>query len=96
MRKPDSLSDAIQQLENVTASKTKDFKDVLEKDFESVKKALEDIKPYLDDLKQNVSHEVKEAKENAEDKIRKNPWAAVGIVGLIAFFIGLLIGNNRR
>lgn len=96
MKKPNNLSDAIRELDNVAPIQGKNFKEILEKDYEAVKAAIENIRPYLDDLKDNVGHEAKEMKKKTEEKVRENPWAALGIVGLVAFIIGLLIGNNRR
>jgi ElaB/YqjD/DUF883 family membrane-anchored ribosome-binding protein len=96
MSKPTTLSDAVAQLEKAGASKTKDFKDFVEKDFLEVKKALADLKPHLDNLKDGIDKEVKDAQRHIETQVRENPWAALGIVGFVAFLIGLLLGNNRK
>jgi ElaB protein len=96
MGKPNSLSEAIRKLEDVTSSPGKSIKEGLEKDLDSVMKAIEGIKPHLDEIKGKLGDEAREAKRKTEDVIKENPWYALGIVGLIAFFVGWLLGNSRR
>lgn len=96
MKKPHTLSEAIRQLDDVAPFNSNNIKDAIEKDYESVKRAIDNLKPYLDEFKDSATHEFKEAKHKTEAKVRENPWAALGIVGLFAFIIGLLIGGNRR
>ena len=59
---PQSLSEAIQKLENASQSKAQDLKQVLEKDYTELMKAIEDIKPHLQGLKESVETEVKQKK----------------------------------
>lgn len=93
---PSSLSEAIEKLESAGQEKAQDFKQVLEKDYKEVRKALDELKPYLDELRQNVSDEFKARKNQVEGKVKESPWLALGVVGLFALIIGLLFGNRRR
>ncbi len=93
---PSSLSEAIERLESAGNEKAHDFKQVLEKDYKEVRKALDDLKPYLEHLRENVSHELKMKKNQVEEKVKESPWIALGIVGLFALIIGMLFGRSRR
>jgi ElaB/YqjD/DUF883 family membrane-anchored ribosome-binding protein len=95
MSKPSTLSEAIEKLELAGTSKVKDFKDILEKDYTEVRKSLDDLKPYLDNLKSTVETEVKKTKNQLEEKVKESPWVAIGVVGLLAFVVGWLFGNKR-
>lgn len=93
---PASLSEAIETLESKSYSKAQDIRENLEKDYEEVRKALEQVKPYLNKVKAEVEKEVRESKDRAELTIKENPWWAVGIVGLVAFIIGWILGTSRK
>jgi ElaB/YqjD/DUF883 family membrane-anchored ribosome-binding protein len=93
---PSNLTEAIDRLENASQSKVQDFKEVLEKDLQYVKKAIDDMKPHFDKLKDNVETEVKKAKSEVEMQVKENPWMAVGIVAIFAFFIGWILGNHKK
>ena len=93
---PSTLSEAIEKLEAAGQSKAQDFKQILEKDYHEVRKALDDLKPHLDEMKKTVEDEVKKAKGQVELKVKESPWIALGIVGLFAFVIGLFFGSRRR
>ena len=93
---PKSLSEAIEKLESVGQSKTKDFKDLLEKDYQEILRALDDLKPYLDDVRKNVETEVSRQKNEVENRVKENPWLTLGIVGVIAFFLGWLLGGRNK
>jgi ElaB/YqjD/DUF883 family membrane-anchored ribosome-binding protein len=96
MSKATTLAEAIRQLEDAGEMKAKDFKNFVENDFQEIKKALSDLKPHLDELKGGIDREVKEAQKKIEEQIRENPLAALGIVGIGAFLLGLALGNNRK
>ena len=93
---PNSLSEAIAKLENVSQSKMQDFKQILEKDYEEIRKSLDDLKPYLDDLKSSVESEVKKTKKDVEVKIEKNPWVTLAVVGALAFIVGWIFGKKHE
>lgn len=94
--RPQSLSEAIAKLENVGQSKTKDFKDLLENDYKEILRAMEDIKPYLDDVKKKVETEVSKKKTEVESQMKENPWVVLGVVGIIAFILGWLLSGGRK
>lgn len=95
-KQPSSLSEAIENLENAGQVKVQDFKQILEKDYHELRKTLDDLKPYLDNLKANVESEVKKTKDQVEGKVKENPWVAIGVVGLIAFVIGWIFGQRKQ
>lgn len=90
-----TLSEAIEQLEAAGKSTAQDFKQVLEKDFSEVKKALENLKPHLNDLQDSLQTEVGKRKSQAENQLKENPWIVVGIVALFALVLGLFFGTQR-
>lgn len=95
-----SISEAIEKLEAASKSKSEDLKGLLEKDYEELKNAIEDLKPHLDELRGRVEDRVKteytERKQQVESKVKDNPWIALGLVGLIAFVIGMILGQSRK
>ena len=63
---------------------------------EKIKKSLQQITPYLNDIKDKVEAQAHKTKEEVELKVKENPWISFGIVGLIAFFIGWLVGHRTN
>lgn len=78
--KPKNLSQAIEELEKHT--------DLEEK--------LSKIKAQLEEIRGKVGDEVNKAKDTVESQVKANPWAAIGIVGLVFFLIGLVFGSKGR
>jgi ElaB/YqjD/DUF883 family membrane-anchored ribosome-binding protein len=93
---PTSLSEAIAKLETAGQSKAQGIKDLLEKDYLEIKKTLESLKPQLDEIKSKVEDEAKQAKNKVETQVKDHPWAALGIIGLLAFIVGWILGNSRK
>lgn len=93
---PKSLSEAIERIENATHSKVDDFKNLLETDYREVRKTLDEIKPLLDNLKSKIESETKKTKSQVEEHVKENPWATLGAVGIVAFVIGWIFGQNRK
>jgi ElaB/YqjD/DUF883 family membrane-anchored ribosome-binding protein len=91
-----SLSEAIKKLENLGNSTAQDFKNLLDQDYSEIKKSLDALKPYLNTLHSNLEEEILKKKNEAEEKVKENPWLALGVVGLVAFVIGLFLGSSRR
>jgi ElaB/YqjD/DUF883 family membrane-anchored ribosome-binding protein len=95
-----SISEAIEKLEAAGRTKSEDLRGLVEKDYEELKNAIEDLKPHLDELRNRVEDQVKteykERKHQVEAKVKENPWLALGLIGIIAFVIGLLLGQSRR
>ena len=91
-----SLSEAIEKLEAVGPSKVKEFKDILEKDFQEVRKTLDELKPHLDEIKTKIKKEATDTKNQVEEKFKEHPWYAIAIIAFVGLFIGWILGNSRR
>lgn len=91
-----SLSEAIAKLESVSQSKTEQIREHIEKDYEEIKNALEDMRPYFDEVKSKVEQEAKATKTQVENKVKENPWLVISVVGLIAFFLGVFLGRKDK
>ena len=91
-----SLADAIAKLEAVSNEKAEHLKEHIEKDYDQIKTALETMRPYFEDVKNKAEKETLAAKNQIESKVKDSPWMALGIVGLVAFFIGIFIGRDRK
>ncbi|OYZ24654.1 MAG: hypothetical protein B7Y39_00310 [Bdellovibrio sp. 28-41-41] len=91
-----SLSEAIAKLESISQSKTELIREHIEKDYEEIKSALEDMRPYFDEIKNKVEQEAKNTKTQVETKVKENPWIVIGVVGLIAFFLGIFLGRKDK
>jgi ElaB/YqjD/DUF883 family membrane-anchored ribosome-binding protein len=85
--KPKNFSQAIDELEDLTRDKGGDMRERLEAEIKRLQDTLENMKPHLE--------EAKKAKTRVEKEIQENPWAAIGIVGLVLFVIGFLLGTRR-
>lgn len=93
--KPKNFSQAIDELER--ASQKLGLGDLNE--IQSRLKAeLNRIQEQIDGLSDRAYSEAKKAKGKVEDEIHKNPWAAMGVVGLIFFVLGFLFAfkTSRR
>lgn len=93
---PGSLTEAIAKLENGSHSKAQEIKESLEKEYRELKQKMEKLGPQFEEIKNKIEDQAKQAKHDVEEKVKENPWLALGIVGLIAFFIGWLLGHQRR
>ena len=88
---PHSINEAIRRLENIN---TDDGKMPFSEEFESIKQALSDLKPQLNQMKDHVKDEAEEYAKDIDKKVRDNPWMALGIVGVVLFLIGFLLGRK--
>lgn len=79
----DSLSDAIRKLEEVAKSKTGI-------DADKIRTVIDDLKPQVENLKEKTEDLSKEL----DKQVREKPWMAVGIVAVVALFIGFLLGRK--
>ncbi len=92
-QKPKTLSEAIAKLESVGQTASQGIKEDVARDFSRVNDALLDVAPFVEQV---ASEKTGRAKSDVEEKIRQNPWLIVGVVGVIAFFIGWIIGKNKK
>jgi ElaB/YqjD/DUF883 family membrane-anchored ribosome-binding protein len=96
--KPKNFTEAIDALEghhdNGSGQENRgdDIRARLEQELRRIETLLKNVKPQLDEVTNRVSDEAKKAKVRVEDQVVKNPWAALGIVGLVFFVLGFLFG----
>lgn len=84
---PKNFSEALDDLEQRAQSAAGDYKTRLMNELKNLEEGLKNLSPHLE--------EAKKAQKAVEEKVQENPWAAVGIAALVAFFIGWLIGTRR-
>jgi len=100
--KPKNISQAINELEHGSKSNGEssaaDFQARLKSEIKNLEETLTKLRPHLEDISSRVSEEAKKAKSKVENEVQKNPWAAIGVVGLLFFVLGLLFGlkGSRR
>lgn len=73
-QKPQNLSDAIRQLEEVARAKAGDLKQVLGNDFDQFQKAVDDIKPYVNEVKSQATATASENVRQAYDHARETAY----------------------
>lgn len=66
-------------------SKPKNFKEALDQLENQTEQIIDCIKPHVEEAKAKVTSEVE-----------KNPWAALGIVAVVSFLLGLLLAPRSR
>lgn len=118
---PRNLTEALRRLEEAATGREKarangTAADQLGPDFEALKVAIDDLKPHLNKLKDDVGaaavegfentvrnvresfdksqESIKDIQKKVENQVRENPLWAVGIIGLIALFVGYLLGRK--
>ncbi len=96
MKSAKTITEAIERIEKFSQDAGHDFQGVLEKDFNDIKAHLQSLKPYLTNMQGNIETEVVRRKEQAESKLKENPWMVLGIVGFFAFVIGLFIAGGKK
>lgn len=80
--KKKSLTEAIADLEKAAGGK--------------MNETLQSLQPHLDELKKKAEEEFDKQKTAAEKKLQEEPWLFVGLVGLVAFILGWLLGSRKR
>jgi ElaB/YqjD/DUF883 family membrane-anchored ribosome-binding protein len=98
--KPKNFSQAIDEIENGGAETKGNggFRAHLESELHKLEETLNKIKPHIEELTEKAGSEAKKAKDKVETQVKENPWAAIGIVGLVFFVLGFLFAfkGNRR
>jgi ElaB/YqjD/DUF883 family membrane-anchored ribosome-binding protein len=98
---PQKLSEAIRRLETTTGNGNS----ALGEDLSTIKRAFEELKPHLSQWRddatkvagealEETSKRAKEMGRNVDRQVHENPWAAIGVAGLLAFLIGFLLGRR--
>ncbi|MGE4130165.1 MAG: YqjD family protein [Bdellovibrionales bacterium] len=94
--KPRTFSKAIEDLEKLTNGAAQELPKRLQEELAKVEETLKNLKPQLEEIKTKVGDELKEGKSKAEAQIQQNPWAAMGVVALVFFILGLLFSPRGR
>jgi ElaB/YqjD/DUF883 family membrane-anchored ribosome-binding protein len=58
--------------------------------------AIDELEETLSTLKPQIDEIGAKAKKTVEEKVEENPWMAIGLVGLVLFLLGFLLGSKRR
>lgn len=90
--KPKNLSQAIDDLDQ----KDEGFQARIKAEYENLEDTLAKLRPHIEEFSDRMGKEAKKAKGKVEDKVSENPWAAIGLVGLIFFVLGFLLGGKRK
>jgi len=90
--KPKNFSEALEELDHLTGG---DLKTKLEGELRDLQDKVERLKPQLEDLKGKVHEETLKAKDKVEGHARENLWTTLGVVGLIFFVIGFVMGWRK-
>ncbi len=102
---PHNITEAIRLFEKATSAKASELKSILGKDFEEIKKAVEDLKPYAENIKDSVVHTASQKVDESweatkgvgrkvDEAVHENPWMSVGVVAFLALFMGYLMGRR--
>lgn len=93
--KPKNFSQALEELEDLSNGTAQDLKTKLQSELHRLESKIADLKPQLEEIKNRVQDEAKKAKGKVEDQVKENPWATIGIVGLIFFVLGFLFSRRN-
>ncbi len=99
MTKRRGFSKAIDDLESAAGAASdigSDMRERLEEELERIEDTIDKLKPHLDEIRGKLNDGYHETKNKAEHEIKKNPWAAVGIVAFVFLIIGFLLAGRRR
>ncbi len=73
------------------SDKPKNLSQAIE-ELERFQELIKDLSPQIEEIRSKVEEKAQKTKINLEEKVKENPWAALGIVGLIFFIFGFLFG----
>ena len=94
MGRPKNFDDTIERLEK---SETKDggFRARIQSELEDLEATINKFKPHVEEFAAKAGEEAHKAKRRVEGEVQKNPWATIGIVGLIFFVLGFLFASKK-
>ena len=90
--KKKTITEAIEHLENLS----RNHKESFEGEWNEIKKSLESLEPYFDQLKNQAKSEISEKKKMVENQIQKEPLLTLGLVGLLGLLLGWLLGSRKK
>jgi ElaB/YqjD/DUF883 family membrane-anchored ribosome-binding protein len=94
--KPKNFSQALEELESLATSAGGDLKRKIQDELQDLEKKIHQLRPQLDELKDRARDEAYKAKDKVETQVKDNPWAAIGVVGLIFFVLGFIFAGAAR
>ncbi|MAV91513.1 MAG: hypothetical protein CL676_08825 [Bdellovibrionaceae bacterium] len=90
---PQSLSEAIENLESKSKS-------TVASQLDDLQKVIQQLKPRVDEMFSKASHEIKDKAQTAEQEARKTiqekPFIAVGLTALLFALIGFVLGRSSK
>jgi ElaB/YqjD/DUF883 family membrane-anchored ribosome-binding protein len=100
-----SIAEAIRSFQKATASKASELESLLGKDYEQIKKAMEDLKPFAENLAEDMAktaHDkidqgwdaTKEFSRKVDQQVHENSWKTLGAATVVALIIGYLMGRR--
>jgi ElaB/YqjD/DUF883 family membrane-anchored ribosome-binding protein len=94
--KPKNFSQALEELESLATSAGGDLKRKIQDELHDLEKKIHQLRPQLDELKDRARDEASKAKDKVETQVKDNPWAAIGVVGVIFFVLGFIFAGAAR
>ncbi len=102
---PHNITEAIRSFEEATMSKASELESVLGKDYKQVKQVMEDLKPYAEEIGENIADSAYEKIDQGWDatkrwshevdrQVHENSWKALAAASFIALALGYLIGRR--
>lgn len=83
-----SLADTLEEVLNSSTDKSKAELDKLRAKAES---ALKDTRVCLSHAGEKLAHQTKQLAAQADDYVRDNPWAGIGIGAAVGLVLGVLL-----
>ena len=74
------------------SDKPKNFSQALDE----LEKFTNSIRPHLEEFQDRAKEEAFKTKHKVEEQVKANPWATLGIVGLVLFVLGIIFASQRR
>ena len=86
--KAGKVEDAVRDKAASVTGESRDMLGDLEQEFRKIWSSLQGMSG-------NVAPGAARVKEEAEDKLTQSPWISIGIIGLVAFVLGYMLGGRR-
>ena len=91
-----TLTEAIEKLESASSSGAADLKQNLEKDYHDIRKTIDELRPYLSEMKSKMETQIDKTKSSVETTLKENPWAAIAFAGLVGLAVGAYLSKARK
>lgn len=91
-----SLTEAIEKLEAASSSGASQLKQTLEADYHDIRKTIDELKPFLNNMKSKMESQIDKTKTEVEVKLKENPWAAIAFAGLLGLAVGAYLAKSGK